>query len=71
MATANVPTKQPVSETALLQAEFPEQRSLVRRIHKLWPGAYRVNFHRDDGSHTITESWFVTVENGCLCRQVG
>jgi hypothetical protein len=74
MATATVRERQArraLPEWAMVAAKFPERKGAIRRIHRLWNGAYRVNFHEADGNHFVTESWFVTVDGGSVCGERG
>jgi len=70
---ANVSAKNsaPVSteEKRMIAKRFPQRAGLLRCIHLLWAGAYRVNYHQEDGGHYIVESWFVTLENGHVLVQ--
>jgi len=51
---------------AMVNEKYPERAGYLRRIHKLWDNAYRVNYHETDGSHEVVESVFVQV----VCGQV-
>jgi hypothetical protein len=46
---------------SLVEARYPERAGLIRRIHPLFPGHFRVNFHEVDRGNTVSSSYFVAV----------
>ena len=58
-----------ISPDQLVALTYREQCGTVRRIHKLWDGAWRINWHDPDGDHAVVRSVFVQLENGRLAER--
>lgn len=46
---------------ALINKYFPERLGLIRRVHPIWKGYVRINFHDMSQGNNVTESHFVKV----------
>jgi hypothetical protein len=65
----SAPEQTEVSEykvISLIEARFPQRAGLIRRIHPLFPGHFRINFHDIDQGNTVAESHFVTVDGDAV-----
>jgi hypothetical protein len=45
----------------LINKYFPERLGLIRRVHPIWKGYVRINFHDMSQGNHVTESHFVNV----------
>ena len=58
-----------VSPDQLVSLTYPERIGTTRRIHQLWDGAWRINWHEQDGDHAVVRSVFVALEDGKLAER--
>jgi hypothetical protein len=58
-----------VSPDQLVALTYPERAGTTRRIHKLWDGAWRINWHDQDSGYAVVRSVFVQIEDGKLAER--
>jgi len=65
------PTEKPATVTpdSLVSMMYPERTGTTRRIHKLWNGAWRINWQEPEGDHFIVRSVFVELRDGKLVER--
>ena len=72
--TATLEPKQKIEKPATVSPDdfvsltYPERCGTVRRIHKLWDGAWRINWHEPEQGRVV-RSVFVALEGGKLAEK--
>lgn len=57
------PTEEVDDQMNIINSKCPEKYPYIRKVHPIWKGFYRVNYHNPDEGNYVIKSYFININN--------